>query len=52
VFKRDMSRRALTCNLEALVERPELRVFKRDALEHAAANRGAYVAAVRDLIKA
>jgi RepB DNA-primase N-terminal domain len=52
VFKRDMSRRALTCNLEALVERPELRVFKRDALEHAAASRGAYVAAALTIVRA
>ena len=52
VFKRDMSRRALTCNLEALVERPERRVFKRDALEHAADNRGAYVAAALTIVRA
>ena len=52
VFKRDMSRRALTCNLEALVERPELRTFKRDALEHAANNRGAYVAAALTIVRA
>jgi hypothetical protein len=38
--------------LEALVERPELRVFKRDALEHAAGNRGAYVAAALTIVRA
>jgi hypothetical protein len=40
-FKGDMVRRGLMCNLEALTERPELREFERDALEHAADNRGA-----------
>jgi hypothetical protein len=51
-FKRDMLRRGLTCKLEALDERPELRVFKRDALEVAAANRGAYVAAGLTIVRA
>jgi hypothetical protein len=44
-FKRDMVRRGLVCNLEARMERPELREFQSDALERAAANRGTYVAA-------
>ena len=39
-FKGDMVRRGLVCNLEALVERPELREFKKDALDHAASHRG------------
>jgi putative DNA primase/helicase len=39
-------------HLEALTERPELREFHKDALEHAAANRGAYVAAVLTIIRA
>jgi putative DNA primase/helicase len=43
-FKGDMVRRGLVCKLEALEERPELRSFKCDALEIAAANRGSYVA--------
>jgi putative DNA primase/helicase len=51
-FKRDMLRRGLTCNLEALDERPELRVFKRDAMEVAAANRGVYVAAGLTIVRA
>jgi putative DNA primase/helicase len=51
-FKRDMVRRGLVCNLEALTERPELREFQHDALERAAANRGAYVAAVLTIIRA
>ena len=44
-FRSDMVRRGLVCNLEARVERPELREFRNDALERAAANRGTYVAA-------
>jgi hypothetical protein len=51
-FKGDMVRRGLVCNLEALDERPELRAFQRDALELAAANRGAYVAAVLTIVRA
>ena len=51
-FKGDMVRRGLVCNLEALVERPELREFKRDAFEYAAANRGAYVAAALTIVRA
>jgi hypothetical protein len=51
-FKGDMIRRGLVCGLEALDERPELRVFKQDALEVAAANRGAYVAAVLTIVRA
>ena len=51
-FKGDMVRRGLVCNLEALVERPELREFKKDALDHAASHRGTYVAAVLTIIRA
>jgi hypothetical protein len=51
-FKGDMVRRGLVCSLEALDERPELRVFRRDALELAAANRGAYVAAALTVVRA
>jgi putative DNA primase/helicase len=51
-FKGDMVRRGLVCNLEALDERPELRAFKRDALEIAAVNRGVYVAAVLTIVRA
>jgi hypothetical protein len=47
-----MVRRGLVCNLEALDERPELRAFQRDALELAAANRGAYVAALLTIVRA
>ena len=51
-FKGDMVRRGLVCNLEALIERPELREFKNDALDHAASHRAAYVAAALTIIRA
>jgi hypothetical protein len=51
-FRGDMVRRGLVCNLEALDERPELRVFQRDALEIAADNRGVYVAAALTIVRA
>jgi hypothetical protein len=51
-FKGDMVRRGLVCNLEALIERPELREFTKDALDHVANQRGAYVAAVLTIIRA
>jgi RepB DNA-primase N-terminal domain len=51
-FKGDMVRRGLVCNLEALDERPELRAFKRDAVDRATADRGAYVAAALTIIRA
>jgi len=47
-----MVRRGLVCNLEALDERPELRVFQRDTLEFAADNRGVYVAAALTIVRA
>jgi hypothetical protein len=51
-FKGDMVRRGLVCNLEALLERPELREFQGDALERVAADRGTYVAAALMVIRA
>jgi len=51
-FTADMVRRGLVCNLEALDERPELREFGSDALEIAAADRGAYVAAGLTIVRA
>jgi hypothetical protein len=51
-FKKDMLRRGLVCTLEALDERPELRSFKRDALEIAASNRDTYVAAALTVVRA
>jgi hypothetical protein len=51
-FRGDMVRRGLVCNLEALDERPELRVYQKDALEVAADNRCAYVAAALTIVRA
>jgi len=51
-FRGDMVRRGLVCNLEARDERPELRVFQKDALEVAADNRGDYVAAALTIVRA
>jgi RepB DNA-primase from phage plasmid len=51
-FRGDMVRRGLVCDLEAHDERPELRVFQKDALEVAANNRGAYVAAALTIVRA
>jgi hypothetical protein len=51
-FRGDMVRRGLGCNIEALVERPELREFKKDALDHTASHRGIYVAGVLTIIRA
>lgn len=51
-LKGEMNRRHLVCNLEALVERPELREFKRDALEQAAEHRAEYIAAIFTIIRA
>jgi putative DNA primase/helicase len=47
-----MVRRGVVCNLEARDERPELRVFKRDTLRTAAANRETYVAAALTVMRA
>ena len=52
VFKGDMVRRGLVCNLEAFDERPELREFEADALDIAAADRGPYVAAALTIVRA
>ena len=52
VFRGDMVRRGLVCNLEALDERPELREFEADALDIAAADRGPYVAAALTIVRA
>src|SRR4029077_20367659 len=48
----DVGPRGLTCNIEAQIERPELREFKRDTLAHAAANRGTLVAATLTAMRA
>jgi hypothetical protein len=51
-FRGDMVRRGLICNLEALDERPELRTFQRDTLDHATVNRDAYLVAGLTIIRA
>jgi hypothetical protein len=51
-FRSDMVRRGLVCNLEALMERPELREFRHDALKRAADDRRAYVTAGLTVIRA
>jgi putative DNA primase/helicase len=51
-FAGDMVRRGLRCNLEALDERPELRLFRRDALALARDDRPKYVAAALTVARA
>jgi putative DNA primase/helicase len=52
LFKGDMVRRGLTCNLDALDERPELRTFRYDPLRHALDERAAYIAAALTITRA
>jgi hypothetical protein len=47
----DMARRGAICNLDALSERPELRVFNRDTLGLAFDQRASYVAAALTVIR-
>jgi hypothetical protein len=42
----DMTRRAIICNLDPQMERPELRKFKHNPTANIMAKRGAYVAAI------
>jgi putative DNA primase/helicase len=51
-LKGDMVRRGLTCNLDTLSERPELRSFGRDPLRQAMGDRESYVAAALTIIRA
>jgi hypothetical protein len=51
LFKGDMVRRSLTCDLDALDERPELREFKRDPLRQVLDGRGPYVAAALTIMR-
>jgi putative DNA primase/helicase len=51
-FKGDMVRRGLLIDLEALSARPELQVFKGDALAKARAERAKYVAAALTIARA
>jgi hypothetical protein len=52
IFKGDMVRRGLVCNLDALTERPELRQFQHDPLQTVLNDRGPYVAAALTIIRA
>ena len=48
----DLVRRALTCNLDAKVERPEQRKFKFDPIARVRQDRGAYIAAAITIARA
>lgn len=48
----DMTRRAVVCNLDAKLERPELREFRFDPVTRVQENRGRYVAAVLTIARA
>lgn len=48
----DMTRRGLICNLDAGVERPELREFEFSPIDRVLKNRGAYIAAVLTIARA
>ena len=48
----DMTRRTLLCDLDAQMERPELRAFKFDPVAQVLADRGRYVAAALTLVRA
>jgi putative DNA primase/helicase len=48
----DMVRRALFCNLDAMMERPETRDFKDKPVERVKAARGEYIVAILTVIRA
>jgi hypothetical protein len=48
----DLCRRVITINLDAAMERPELRQFKFDPVEMVLADRGKYIAAVLTICRA
>jgi putative DNA primase/helicase len=48
----DLCRRVITTNLDAAMERPELRQFKFDPVEMVLADRGKYIAAVLTICRA
>jgi putative DNA primase/helicase len=48
----DMNRRALFCNLDAMMEKPETRPFAHNPIETVKAERGKYIAAVLTVIRA
>jgi hypothetical protein len=51
-FRGDMIRRGLTCNLDTLSERPELRFFGNDPVRQVMSDRKSYVAAALTIIRA
>ena len=51
-LKGDMVRRGLTCNLDTLSERPELRSFGHDPVRQVMSDRKSYVAAALTIIRA
>ncbi|MCK8785228.1 hypothetical protein M0638_12615 [Roseomonas sp. NAR14] len=51
-FLGDMTRRALLCQLDPGVERPELRVFDFEPVARAKARRGSYLAAALTILRA
>jgi putative DNA primase/helicase len=51
-FAGDMVRRGLTCEMETVEERPELRSFRHNAFERAGANRADYIATAFTIIRA
>jgi len=51
VLANDLTRRTLLCRLDAEVERPELRSFKRDVLETAHSERGKLVTAALTILR-
>jgi putative DNA primase/helicase len=48
----DMTRRAIICNLDPKMERPEQREFKNNPIEMVMADRGAYIAAILSIARA
>jgi putative DNA primase/helicase len=48
----DVCRRVITCNLDAEMERPELRQFKFDPVERVLSDRGKYIAAALTICRA
>ena len=50
--KGDMTRRTIVCNLDAGIERPEMRQFQHSPLDEVLNNRGRYLAAVLTITRA
>jgi RepB DNA-primase from phage plasmid len=52
IFRGDMVRRGLVCNLDAATERPELRQFQHDPLQAVLSDRAPFVAAALTIMRA